>query len=103
MPPAEIRQLRDYTRTRVDLTQDRTRHWQRLEKLLSEAPLGADLLPASLLRQVRPGQALLVHNTLPPAHLHGRYWFLDPALHELATGQRHSRRRLARQAAARAA
>jgi type IV secretion system protein VirD4 len=66
---------------------------------LSEAPLGADLLPASLLRQVRPGQALLVHNTLPPAHLHGRYWFLDPALHELATGQRHSRRRLARQAA----
>jgi len=29
VPPAEIRQLRDYTRLRVDLTHERTRYWQR--------------------------------------------------------------------------
>ena len=34
VPPAEIRQLRDYTRLRVDLTRERSRHAQRLEKLL---------------------------------------------------------------------
>ena len=34
VPPAEIRQLRDYTRLRMDLTRERTRYWQRLEKLL---------------------------------------------------------------------
>jgi len=37
VPPAPIRQLRDYTRLRVDLTRERTRHWQRLEKLLEDA------------------------------------------------------------------
>ena len=37
VPPAEVRVLRDYTRTRIDLTRDRTRHWQRLEKLLEDA------------------------------------------------------------------
>jgi transposase len=37
VPPAPIRTLRDYTRLRVDLTQERTRHWQRLEKLLEDA------------------------------------------------------------------
>jgi transposase len=37
VPPAQIRVLRDYTRTRIDLTRDRTRHWQRLEKLLEDA------------------------------------------------------------------
>jgi transposase len=37
VPPAQIRRLRDYTRMRTDLTQERTRHWQRLEKLLEDA------------------------------------------------------------------
>ena len=37
VPPTEIRQLRDYTRLRTDLTRERTRHWQRLEKLLEDA------------------------------------------------------------------
>ncbi len=37
VPPAEIRQLRDYTRLRVDLTRDRSRYAQRLEKLLEDA------------------------------------------------------------------
>jgi type IV secretion system protein VirD4 len=64
----------------------------------SESPARTDLLPSWLLRQVAPGEALLVHNTLRPAHLHGRYWYLEPDLYELATGMRCSRRRLARQA-----
>ena len=29
--------MRDYTRTRTDLTQERTRYWSRLEKLLEDA------------------------------------------------------------------
>jgi transposase len=37
VPPAQIRQLRDYTRLRSDLTGDRARHVQRLEKLLEDA------------------------------------------------------------------
>lgn len=37
VPPAEIRVLRDYTRMRIDLTRERTRHYARLEKLLEDA------------------------------------------------------------------
>jgi transposase len=37
VPPAQIRRLRDYTRLRADLTAERTRHKQRLEKLLEDA------------------------------------------------------------------
>lgn len=37
VPPAEIRRLRDYTRLRIDLTYERTRHYARLEKLLEDA------------------------------------------------------------------
>src|SRR6266498_320531 len=37
VPPAEIRRLRDYTRLRADLTEERARHYQRLEKLLEDA------------------------------------------------------------------
>jgi len=37
VPPKQIRVLRDYTRLRVDLTAERARHWQRLEKLLEDA------------------------------------------------------------------
>lgn len=37
VPPRPVRVLRDYTRTRIDLTRDRTRHWQRLEKLLEDS------------------------------------------------------------------
>ncbi len=37
VPPTKIRTLRDYTRLRVDLTRDRSRHWQRMEKLLEDA------------------------------------------------------------------
>lgn len=37
VPPHQVRVLRDYTRMRTDLVQERTRHWQRLEKLLEDA------------------------------------------------------------------
>ena len=37
VPPKAIRDLRDYTRMRARLTQERTRCWQRLEKLLEGA------------------------------------------------------------------
>ena len=37
VPPQQIRVLRDYTRLRVDLTAERVRHWQRLEKLLEDS------------------------------------------------------------------
>src|SRR5579871_4570859 len=37
VPPPEIRALRDWTRTRLQLVRDRTAEWQRLEKLLEGA------------------------------------------------------------------
>ncbi|MGO9101629.1 MAG: IS110 family transposase [Mycobacterium sp.] len=37
VPPVAVRQLRDYTRLRVDLTRERARYWQRMEKLLEDA------------------------------------------------------------------
>ena len=37
VPPAGIRALRQYARTRTRLVQDRTRCWQRIEKLLEDA------------------------------------------------------------------
>jgi len=37
VPPKEIRELRDYTRLRLDLTEERSRHKQRIEKLLEDA------------------------------------------------------------------
>ncbi len=37
VPPREIRALRDYTRLRIELVQERSRHKQRLEKLMEDA------------------------------------------------------------------
>lgn len=39
VPPKPIRQLRDLTRTRTVLTEERTRHKQRVEKLLEDAQI----------------------------------------------------------------
>ena len=46
VPPPQIRALRVYTRHIWDLTADRTRYWQRLEKLLEDDPL-TELLDVS--------------------------------------------------------
>ncbi len=48
VPPAEIRQLRDYTRLRIDLTHERARHWQRLEKLLEDALIKVSSVASTL-------------------------------------------------------
>lgn len=48
VPPAPIRQLRDYTRLRLDLTRERTRHWQRLEKLLEDSLIKVSVVASSL-------------------------------------------------------
>ena len=38
------------------------------------------LAPAHVLRQMRPGDALLIHGTLPPAHVRTRPYYADRAL-----------------------
>jgi transposase len=48
VPPAEIRELRDYTRLRTDLVHDRTRHWSRLEKLLEDALIKVSAVASSI-------------------------------------------------------
>jgi transposase len=48
VPPAQIRVLRDYTRMRVDLIRDRTRYWQRLEKLLEDSLVKVSSVVSSL-------------------------------------------------------
>jgi transposase len=48
VPPAEIRQLRDYARLRTDLTRERSRHWQRVEKLLEDALIKVSVVASKL-------------------------------------------------------
>jgi transposase len=48
VPPPEIRALRSYTRARARLVQDRTRCWQRLEKLLEDALIKVSAVASKL-------------------------------------------------------
>jgi transposase len=48
VPPTEIRNLRDYTRLRTDLTRERTRHYSRLEKLLEDALIKVSAVASKL-------------------------------------------------------
>jgi len=48
VPPAEIRALRDLTRARLQLVRDRTREWQRLEKLPEGALIKLSSVVSSL-------------------------------------------------------
>jgi transposase len=48
VPPAPVRALRHYTRSRTHLTQDRTRCWQRLEKLLEDALIKVSAVASKL-------------------------------------------------------
>jgi transposase len=50
VPPPEIRALRDLTRARLQLVRDRTREWQRLEKLLEGALVKLSSVVSSLAR-----------------------------------------------------
>jgi transposase len=57
VPPAEIRQLRDYTRLRLDLTRDRSRHAQRIEKLLEDALIKLSTVATDIMG--KSGRAML--------------------------------------------
>lgn len=48
VPPRQIRVLRDYTRMRVDLVRERTRYWQRLEKLLEDSLIKVSAVASTL-------------------------------------------------------
>jgi transposase len=48
VPPAPVRQLRDYTRLRTDLTRERARYWQRLEKLLEDSLIKVSAVASTL-------------------------------------------------------
>lgn len=48
VPPAPVRELRDYTRLRIDLTRERTRHWQRMEKLLEDALIKVSVVASKI-------------------------------------------------------
>jgi transposase len=48
VPPVPIRRLRDYTRLREDLTRERSRYWQRLEKLLEDAAIKVSAVASTL-------------------------------------------------------
>jgi type IV secretion system protein VirD4 len=54
------------------------------------------LLPTDVLRQAAPGHALLLHGTLPPAHLVARPYFRDRRLRFLARHGEPAARRLPR-------
>ena len=58
VPPPQIRALRDLTRTRLQLVRDRTREWQRLEKLLEGALVKLSSALSSLAR-VKSARAIL--------------------------------------------
>jgi hypothetical protein len=41
-------------------------------------------VPGDVLRQMRPGDGLLIHGTLRPAHLRGRFYYAEKGLRRLA-------------------
>jgi len=49
VPPREIRALRDYTRLRTELVEERSRHKQRIEKVLEDALIKLSSVAADLL------------------------------------------------------
>jgi transposase len=72
VPPAEIRVLRDYTRLRIDLTRERTRHYSRLEKLLEDALIKVSAVASSIdTRSVRDMVEALIAGERDPQVLAG--------------------------------
>ena len=57
IPPVEIRQLRDYSRLRVDLVEDRTRCKQRVEKLLEDSLIKLSIVATDIFG--KSGRAML--------------------------------------------
>jgi transposase len=92
VPPREIRALRDYTRLRTELVEERSRHKQRLEELLEDAliklsSVAADLLGMSARAMV---EALIAGERDPQALAdlaRGRLSVKRPALLEALNGR----------------
>jgi transposase len=88
VPPREIRVLRDYTRLRSDLIEERSRHKQRLEKLLEDALVKLSTVATDLFG--KSGRAML------EALIAGER---DPeVLADLALGKMRSKRHALREA-----
>ena len=92
VPPRQIRVLRDYTRLRVDLTAERTRHLQRLEKLLEDALIKITSVPSRIdLLSVREMIEALIGGQRNPRVLagmaRGRMRLKHADLVEALTGQ----------------
>jgi transposase len=72
VPPPQIRALRHYTRARTHLTQDRTRCWQRLEKLLEDALIKVSAVASTLdTKSARDMIAALIAGERDPQALAG--------------------------------
>ena len=91
VPPADIRALRHYTRARTHLTQDRTRCWLRMEKLLEDALIKVSAVASKMTtRSVRDMIEALIAGERDPAVLaglaRGRMKARHAALVEALTG-----------------
>jgi transposase len=92
VPPREIRELRDYTRLRSDLTRDRSRHKQRLEKLLEDALVKISTVATDIFgKSGREMIEALIEGTRDPEVLagmaKGKMRVKHAALKEALTGQ----------------
>jgi transposase len=92
IPPPEIRVLRNYTRLRADVTRDRTRYWQRLEKLLEDALIKVTAVASKITSvSVRDMVQALIDGRRDPNVLaglaRGRMRSKHPALVEALNGQ----------------
>jgi transposase len=101
VPPAEIRALRDLARTRLQLVRDRTREWQRLEKLLEGMLIKLSSQLSSLAR-VKSARIILealadgerdpkVLAALGLGSLQGRRSDLEKSLEGMMPGDHHAR------------
>ena len=101
VPPAQIRALRDWTRTRLQLVQDRTAEWQRLEKLLEGALVKVSSVVSSLAgnKTARAIIEALIAGERDPrtladlalTRLRGRRADLEQALEGMAFAAHHAR------------
>jgi type IV secretion system protein VirD4 len=56
---------------------------QPARRSMSESSQREEFAPANALRQMFPGEAVLLHGTLPPVHLEAVRWWQEPVLAEL--------------------
>jgi transposase len=92
VPPKQIRTLRDYTRMRTDLIGERTRYWQRLEKLLEDSLIKVSSVASTLTTaSTRDMLEALIAGERNPRVLaelaRGKMRAKIPALVEALTGQ----------------